>query len=105
MKFDDTRDMGGVKERMQDITLVVIQGSFAKMVGMSMDWIGEGVTGWAIEGSRLWGGEVGRWWTSGDLLFSSQDTPQPAFNLVEEGEGLQEESSEIEGRENTVEID
>ena len=45
MKFDDTRDMGGVKERMQDITLVVIQGSFAKMVGMSMDWIGEGVTG------------------------------------------------------------
>ena len=45
MKFEDTRDMGGVKEKMQDITLVVIQGSFAKTVGMDrnvdgLDWGG-----------------------------------------------------------------
>ena len=33
-----------------------------------------------------------------------QDIPQPVFDLVEEGEGLQEERSETEGREDTVEI-
>ena len=43
--------------------------------------------------------------TSGDPLPSLQDSPQPASNLVEVGEELREERSEIIGREDTVEIE
>ena len=43
--------------------------------------------------------------TSGDPLPSLQGNPQPASDLVEVGEELQEERSEIVGREDTVEIE
>ena len=42
--------------------------------------------------------------TSGDPLPSLRGSPQPALDLVEVGEELQEERSEIVGREDTVEI-
>ena len=41
--------------------------------------------------------------TSGDPLPSLRGNPQPALALVEAGEGLREERSETEGREDTVE--
>ena len=43
--------------------------------------------------------------TSGDPLPSLRDSPQPVSDLVEVGEELREERSEIVGREDTVEIE
>ena len=43
--------------------------------------------------------------TSGDPLPSLRGSPQPASDLVEVGEELREERSEIIGREDTVEIE
>ena len=43
--------------------------------------------------------------TSGDPLPSLRGSPQPALDLVEVGEELQEERNEIVGREDTVEIE
>ena len=67
--------------------------------------MGVGFTRERDEDSSGAGGGVGTLSTSGDPLPSLRGSPQPASDLVEVGEELREERSEIVGREDTVEIE